>query len=231
MRESIVNPELLQRLAPFSWLSAEQRSTILPHVVRRKYPAYSVIQRAGERSDGLYVLICGRISLVHQGAAGDEVIAQTLAPGDAFGELGLLDGHACPALVRTDVHSEVGYVPRCVILRCLDENPAATVQLIRVVTHRLGEAHRRLAQIALTNVYERVAAALVANVGLDDGEHVVQIGSEQIARYVAASREMVTRVIGKMLREGLVRRPAHRRLVVVDLVRLRECAGRADPPR
>ena len=51
--EATVNPELLQRLAPFCWLTDAQRAAILPHVVRRKYPARVVSQRPGVRSEGL----------------------------------------------------------------------------------------------------------------------------------------------------------------------------------
>jgi CRP/FNR family transcriptional regulator, cyclic AMP receptor protein len=227
MPQSTVDPELLERLVPFCWLTGEQRSAILPHVVRRKYPARSVIQNAGVASEGIYVLICGRVSAVHQNADGHELVANTLVPGDAFGELGLLDGQSCPATFRAEILSEVAHAPRCVVLRCLEENPWAAVRLIRLVTDRLCEAQHKLAQIALSSVYERVAATIVANTADDNGETIVGIGTEQIARVVASSREMVTRVISRMLEEGLVRRPAHRRLVVADVERLRRAAGTA----
>jgi len=179
----------------------------------------------------MYVLICGRLSLIHENADGNELIAQTLVPGDAFGELGLLDGQRCPATIRANIHSEVAHVPRCVILRCLEENPSAAVELLRLVTDRLCGLQQRIAEIALTTVYQRVAGILVENVATEEGDHVVQIGTEQIALTIASSREMVSRVIGKMIDEGLVRRPRPRRLLVLDVERLRSCAGLASRGR
>jgi CRP/FNR family cyclic AMP-dependent transcriptional regulator len=76
-------------------------------------------------------------------------------------------------------------------------------------------AHRKLATVALMDVYERVADVLVETSRCIAGELVVEPGSEEIARMVGASREMVSRVISVMVRRGLVRRQ-RRKVIIVE---------------
>ena len=68
-------------------------------------------------------------------------------------------------------------------------------------------------RLRFRDVRGRVADTLLECARFQDGAWVVDCGSEEIARRVAASREMVSRVIGRMIGEGLVRR--HRRATVI----------------
>ena len=222
MDDCIVRPELLQRVTPFCWLLESHRTELLASVRRRKYCARAVIQRTSRQSDGVYAIIGGRVNVVHEDAEGREVIAASVGPGEFFGEVGLFEGHRCAATFRADSACDIAYAPRTVMLRCLEQDSAAALRMLRVVTARLCDVHRKMAHIALASVYDRVLEAILAHSSEEQGERVVQIGAEHMARVVAASREMVTRVIGKLIEQHLVRRCGHRKLVVADPDRLRD---------
>jgi CRP-like cAMP-binding protein len=101
--------------------------------------------------------------------------------------------------------------------------------MLHKIVGRLCETHDKLAHLALTTVEQRVAAALLENSVEANGEWRVQVGSEKISSIVAASREMVSRVLRKLIEEGAVRR--HRRkLLVVDRDAVATRAGRAVSP-
>jgi CRP-like cAMP-binding protein len=125
----------------------------------------------------------------------------------------------CAAGIRCDTACELLYMPRKVVLECLEENARAAMCMLKKVIKRLCETHRKLAALALTKVYDRVAAVLLENSRDTDGERRVEIGSEQISARVAASREMVSRVIKDMIGRGMVRRE-RRKLVIVDAAAL-----------
>jgi hypothetical protein len=72
-----------------------------------------------------------------------------------------------------------------------------------------------MANLALTDVYGRVAQVLVESGREVDGEWHVDVGSEQIAAMVGASREMVSRVIKCMIEKRLLRR-YKRKLIVLE---------------
>jgi CRP-like cAMP-binding protein len=83
------------------------------------------------------------------------------------------------------------------------------------VISRLGEAQHKMASLALTDVYERVAKVMLENLEEVDDACIVAIGAERMASMVGASREMVTRVVRDMIGRGVVRRQK-RTLVVLD---------------
>jgi CRP-like cAMP-binding protein len=220
------DPQVLKRLPPFSWFSETQLAWALPTIEQRRYPARTVVQRYGETGDGLYIVLSGRVCVLHQDAQGHELIAASIGANDFFGELGLLENQVCAASIRCDTACELLYIPRKVVLECLEDNTRASLCMLKKVLERLCDTHRKLATVALTKVYDRVAAVLLEHSGgaAANGERRVDIGSEQISARVAASREMVSRVIKDMIGRGMVRREK-RKLVIVDAAALAAHSG------
>jgi CRP/FNR family cyclic AMP-dependent transcriptional regulator len=206
---------VLKRLAPFSWFSDAQLASALSTIEHRNYARGSVIQSAGREGDGIYIVLSGRVCVLHDDGQDHEFLAARIGPNDFFGELALLDQTACVASVRAECDSEVLHIPRRVALDCLEENPKAAMCMLRTVVERLCDAQRQVGHLALTTVEQRVASVILDNSVEADGVWRVQVGSEQISTMVAASREMVSRVLKRMIDGGAVSR--HRRsLVIVD---------------
>lgn len=218
--------DALRHLAPFSWFSSSQLFWMLPNVESRSYHRHAVIQRAGQDGDGLYVLISGRVCVVHEDGNAHELLVTSIGAHEFFGELGLFEGQACAATMRAASQCETLFVPRKVLLECLEDNPRAAMCMLNRITARLCETHAKLARLALTTVEQRVASTLVEHSVEADGVWRVQVGSEQISSMVAASREMVSRVVKKMITGGMVRRD-RRKLVVLDRDAVASLAGRA----
>src|SRR5687768_2446775 len=223
--------QLLKRLPPFSWFSDAQLAWAMPSIEHRSYPARTVIQRSGERGEGLYIVLSGRACVLHEDDEGHELVAGMVGPNDFFGELGLFGDEMCAASIRSDGPCEVLHIPRKVVLECLEDNARAATCMLKTVVARLCETHRKMAHLALSSVYERVATVLLENsTDPGSGERLVEVGSEQISVRVAASREMVSRVIKNMIEKGMVRR-VRRKLIIVDADALAEHtrAGKAQP--
>jgi CRP/FNR family cyclic AMP-dependent transcriptional regulator len=215
MARFTVEAEVLRRLAPFSWFSEAHLALALPTVEHRCYPAHTMIQSTGHDGDGLYIILDGRVSVIHEDADAHELLVSTIGPRDFFGELGLFEGQLCAAGVRSEGPCELLFIPRKVVLECLEGNARAAMCMLHKVVGRLCETHNKLAHLALTTVEQRVATALLENSVEAGGEWRVQVGSETISSIVAASREMVSRVLKKLIEDGLVRRD-RRKLLVVD---------------
>jgi CRP/FNR family cyclic AMP-dependent transcriptional regulator len=213
------NPNVLRSFPLFSALTDSQFGTLLAALQHRSFPARTRIIHAGENADGLYVLISGRVKVIFHDGDGRELIAASVGPNEFFGEVGLLDGRSRAASVDATEACETLYVPRKVLLDCVEHNAAAAMSMLRTVTDRLDDAYRKMAGLALSDVYGRVARALLDTGREVDGEWMVDIGSEQVAAMVGASREMVSRVVKDMIAKGLVRR-LKRKLIVIDRLSL-----------
>ena len=197
---------VLKKLAPFSWFSDMQLAWALPAIEHRTYAAGSVIQAAGREGDGLYIVLSGRVCVLHDDGEAREFVAARIGPNDFFGELALLDHGTCIASVRADLECEILFIPRTVAVDCLEDNARAAMCMLRTVVGRLCDAQRKLGHLALTTVDQRVASVLLDNCVEAEGAWRVEVGSEQISAMVAASREMVSRVLKRMIEAGVVRR-------------------------
>ena len=215
MARLVCNPHILRSFALFSSLSGAQFGALLPQVQHRSFPARSRIVRAGEAPEGLFVLLAGRVKLLFHDGDGRELIAASIGPSEFFGEVGVIDGQPHAGSVDAQEACEVLFVPRKVLLECVAPNAGAAMALVRTVTARLDGAYRKMAALALSDVYGRVARALLDTGCEIDGEWFVHVGSEQVAAMVGASREMVSRVLKDMIGKGLVRRQK-RQLIVID---------------
>jgi CRP/FNR family cyclic AMP-dependent transcriptional regulator len=220
----------LRKLPPFSWFDDAQLARVLPQIERRQYPPRVFIQQAGAVAGGIYILLSGRVQVVHSDNEGREFIAATIRAHNFFGELGFFEEGLSIAGIRSSEPCEVLYIPRHVVINCLATNAHVTMCMLQKVTKRLGASHRRLAQLALTTVHQRIAAALVENTLEDDCEATLPFGSEELARRVGASREMVSRVVRTMIDLGLVRRHKRRLIVADRQALLRQTLTHSKPP-
>jgi CRP/FNR family cyclic AMP-dependent transcriptional regulator len=229
MMRQPTDPGLIRKLPPFSWFTETQLTWAMPATERRTYPAHTTIVKAGDKAEGLFILLSGQVRLVHEDGEGHELVAEIVRANDFFGELGLFDGADCPVTIEADTACEVLYLPRKVVLECLEDNARAAMCMLRSAVSRLCATHHKLGKVALTSVSQRVAMVLLENGAEAEGEWHVEVGAEQIAAMVGASREMVSRVIKGLIGKGIVRR-LRRKLIVTDRDALTGCFARAPRP-
>jgi CRP/FNR family cyclic AMP-dependent transcriptional regulator len=207
--------ELLKTLPLLSSLTEGELARLASSARRRSFPARACIIAAGQPPDGLYIIVSGRVRLRHQDQDGRGLIADAFGPNEFFGEMGLIDSSPYPATVEAAEACEVVYIERAVLLEYLNDSAPVAMSMLRVALTRLSRAHSQMANLALTDVYGRVAQVLVESGREVDGEWHVDVGSEQIAAMVGASREMVSRVIKCMIEKRLLRR-YKRKLIVLE---------------
>ena len=205
----------LRNLPPFSWFHDAQIAAAIPTIQHRRYPARAIVQRRGSPPEGLFLLLSGRVQVIYGNAEGREFVADTVGPHDFFGETGLFDGQQAVASFRSAVPCELLFIPRNVVLENLKTNSRAAMCMLEKVIKRLRACQQKLAQVALTTAQERITAALLENALDGECEPVVQVGSEQIARLAGCSREMVSRIIRRLIEARVVQRHG-RKLVILD---------------
>ena len=145
---------------------------------------------------------------------GREVILSLIGASEFFGEMSLLDGRPRSATVQALEPCEVLYVPKCAFTEFMQSDGAARL-ILQTIVARLREADRKIEGLALTDVYTRVTRVLSDTARDVNGEWIVEPGSEQIAKIVGASREMVSRVLKDLRKKGMIGRNK-RRIIVLD---------------
>ena len=213
---------VLRHLPPFRWFTDGEVACLMRSVQRRSYARREVLQHGGAPVSGVFVVLSGRAAIVFQDDRGHEFAVSLIGASELFGEEALLEDHESFATVRAYSACEVLFIPRCALLKQLEGNAPAATRMLELVLKRLKVAHLKIAHVAHTNVCQRVAGVLLEN-SKDEADAPVTVGSEQIARLVGSSREMVTRVVGKMIARGVLRRE-RRKLHVADRAALERIA-------
>ncbi|GAB2190209.1 cAMP-activated global transcriptional regulator CRP [Sessilibacter sp. MAH2] len=182
----------------------------LSHCHRRRYPAKSTLIYAGDKSDSLYYIIQGSVTVVIEDDEGHEMIVAYLNDGDFFGEMGLFDQHdSRSAWVRAKTECEVAEISYAKFQELTASHPEFLFALGTQMAKRLRNTTRKVGDLAFLDVTGRVARTLLDLCNEPDAmTHPdgmqIKITRQEIGRIVGCSREMVGRVLKTLEDQGLV---------------------------
>lgn len=197
---------LLRTIPLFSGVRDPQLEQIAGVATHRKVTRGTVIVRAGDPTDSLYILINGSARVLNSDEEGREVILSILGPGDFFGEMGLIDGSPRSADVVAAEPCELLVISKNDFKRCLQDNFEVAINIMKRLVERLREADRKIESLALMDVYGRVAKLLLDVSELRDGRRIIprRLTKQDIAKMIGASREMVSRVMKDLEASGYI---------------------------
>jgi CRP/FNR family cyclic AMP-dependent transcriptional regulator len=183
----------------------------------RQFAANTVLFSEGDHSDSIYILLAGRVKVYGSDENGREVIYNTLAAAESFGELSL-DGGPRSASVMTLEPCRIIVVPGPDVRAFFAEHPAFAWHVVKKLSGLLRRATHSVKSLALQDVYGRLADVLRA---LANAQGVIEPKPTQqdLADRVGASREMVSRILTTLVKGGYVASEARR---IVLLKRLPE---------
>jgi len=223
--ESRATLELLRRVPLFSELSEEDLERVRSVAIPRSFPKGVRVFHEGDHSDACYIVRTGDLRVTREHSDGRAIALATLASGDIFGELAMLDGQARSASVETLSDAELLALPASDMRRLLALHPEITVKLVVALTRRLRETNERIARQSFQTVPSRVAgvlAQLIAEEADPPGREGVTIRMTQadLAQLAGTSRESVSRFLAILERAGVVR-VGRGRVTVIEPRRLR----------
>lgn len=182
----------------------------LSHCHRRRYPAKSTLIYAGDKSDSLYYIIRGSVTVLIEDDEGREMIVAYLNDGDFFGEMGLFgDENPRSAWIRAKTECEVAEISYNKFEELTEEHPEFLFALGSQMARRLRATTRKVGDLAFLDVTGRVARTLLDlckepdAMTHPDGMQI-KITRQEIGRIVGCSREMVGRVLKTLEDQGLV---------------------------
>jgi CRP/FNR family transcriptional regulator, cyclic AMP receptor protein len=117
-----------------------------------------------------------------------------------------LDGAPRSASVMTVEASKLAVIRHEDFKRFLTQNPEAAFALIVTLIRRARNLTRMVGNLALLDVYGRVARLLIDNASEESGRLVVtqKMSQQEIAERIGSSREMVSRILTDLKEGGYV---------------------------
>lgn len=140
---------LLASVPLFAGLTAAERDAIAAHGSVHEVPAGTLLIREGDRADAMFALLEGtaRVSRAEQG--GTDVAIATLAAGDCFGEMGLLDGEQRSATIVAATACRYFTMQHDAFWALIAPSPALLRKLLAELSVKMRDTSRRLARAEL----------------------------------------------------------------------------------
>ena len=193
---------MLDQVPLFEGLSAEELATIEAHAVRKPYRRNTVIIERGDEANTLFVLLEGRVKAYIADENGKEIVLNEPGPGAQLGELALLADIPRTASVMTVEDSVFLVLTKRSFLQCLSDHPNIAFNLIGLLVRRIQAMTESIGDLALRDVYGRVAKMLSDSASDEEGQLITPpFTHQQIADRVGSSREMVSKIL-KDLKTG-----------------------------
>ena len=178
---------------------------------RRRYPTKSVIIYAGDKSDVLFYIIKGSVSVLIEDDDGREIVLAYLNAGDFFGEMGLFEEQEIgrSAWVRAREECEVAEVSYSKFHQMVEEDNKILFHMASQMARRLRDTSRKVGDLAFLDVTGRVARTLLDLTKQPDAmTHPdgmqIRITRQELGRIVGCSREMVGRVLKNLAERELI---------------------------
>jgi CRP/FNR family transcriptional regulator, cyclic AMP receptor protein len=196
-------------------LDADDRRTLLAACTPRRFDRREVVFHAGDPGDCLHLVVSGRFAARMPSADGDTVTLGLVGPGEAFGELVLLDAgrrrSATVVALEPGTTLALGSAQFGLLRR---QHP----QLDRVLNDLLAANVRRLTELVAEALYlpvdRRLARRLVALADQYDG--TIPLTQEDLADLAGTTRATTNGVLRRFAGRGVLSL-ARGRIVVQDV--------------
>jgi CRP/FNR family cyclic AMP-dependent transcriptional regulator len=219
------------RSGEFLGLLTEEDHAELERIAhRRTADRADVLLARGDPADHVLVLIDGRVKVTVPTSAGSDAVLTFRGPGALLGEQALVDQRPRSANVVAVEPVELLVIPASVFRSYLARHPNVALAMLAMLSTRLRDSDRRLAEFAAADTLGRVCARLVelcdahGDPGIAGSVRItLPITQEDLAGWTGSSIESTAKALRRMRSLGWIT-TGRRALEVHDLEALRHRA-------
>ena len=188
----------------------------------RRYQTDDVIFRKGDPSEGLGIVLRGRVRTLISSPEGREQVLKMFGPGRTFADIAVFDDEPQPADAIAVSESTVVFIPQADLIDLLKRHPEAAIEVIRLFATRLRAYKQMVEDLSLRTVVSRVARLLVdrargtQTLVEESASSSPEYTQDEIAAMVGSVREVVQRALKTLEHAGLIHM-ARGRIQIIDV--------------
>ena len=223
--ERMTSSAILTSIEPFAHASAFEIDVLSSSATRSRKRAGKTILQSGHDSDGLYVVLRGRVNLIRENGSNRDLILASLGPGEVFGESCVLEDRNLSSTASAAIATELLRIPASALQAHIQRDPQTLLQLLKLMGEKLKNMESIASGLALFDVEERLRqtlARLARRQGRpddsQDGWILAPVPTQtELARMVGSCRETVSRTLSSMAKSGKLS-ASGRRMVLSESV-------------
>lgn len=202
------NLAIISKSAPFINLDKRQIDRIVKNSLEKRYSKGEVVFTQGEECDGFYIVKSGKVKVFKLSPEGREQVLGIFKEGDFFGIVPLFDGGPYPANAEACSDSILIKIGKNPFLEIVKESPAISLNILPKISKRARAFTSAVENLSLKDVKGRLLSFI-----LDEAEKrgkktekgmMINLGMthEEIAAHLGTVREVITRSLSKLQKEG-----------------------------
>jgi len=190
----------------------------------KEYEANELIIDIDEETTDVRFVVAGMVRVINRFSIGKEVILSEMQKGNFFGELAAIDSEARSANITTLNRSKICIMPQKIFLQIIEDYPAISLEVMRVLTNRIRSLNNRLGEQSFLQAKHRLYAELLRlskpRLG-HEGQRSISPPPTQkeLAERIGTRREVVSRELNSLQKQGIFEK-TRGALVLIDIAEL-----------
>ncbi len=219
--------EALAAIPLFDGLSRQELEDMAMIVLRQDITRGRLIFAEGDAGTGFYVLTEGRVKIFKLSPEGKEQILHIMTPGEPFGEVAVFAGEPFPAYAEALEDGSVLFFPRAAFIELIRNNPSLSLKMIAMLSLRLRKFTAVIESLSLKEVPGRLADYFLSLGNEQGGDQwlTLDVSKNQLASLLGTIPETLSRILARMVKEGLIETRGQRQVRIADRMGLEELAG------
>jgi len=170
----------------------------------RHFKKNQVIYYDGDKGNGLYLVLSGKIKAIKLAQDGRELMTGMYAKDDYLGIHALLSNEPFSDTATAVEDSILCLIPKDQLDELLNLYPEIAREFIKLLSNNIREKEEQLLQLAYHSVRKRMADAIVRLSKHQDGTDTVKISRDDLAAMAGMATETVSRTLADFKDEGLI---------------------------
>jgi CRP/FNR family cyclic AMP-dependent transcriptional regulator len=200
----------LSRVPLFADLSEEELHALAHRTVKQYLKPGEMLFNEGDPCQGFYVVETGEVKIFKTAASGREQVLTVDRDGSSIAEVPVFDGGPYPASAVANAETALLFVSKRDFRTLVLEHPDIGLKVLKNVGGRLRRLVALIEELSFTTVRSRLVMMLV-RLAKTEGKHTGR-GTEltlptnqEMASQIGTVRELVSRNLGRLQAEGLLR--------------------------
>lgn len=226
-----LNKLCMHKVPIFSTLDHEDIVKIASLIEHKDYKKGETIFNIGDKLDSIIIINEGSTKAVKYTPEGREQILYVFADGDFFGEQYLLTNQTATYTVEALQTVKVCKLTKSQFQQLLLNYPTMAIKIIEELGERMLRLENTMQSMGVRSVDARVCTLLldfINKYGKNVQEGILirlPLSREGMANYLGVARETVSRKLGQLESDGIIRSVTNKSILILDLKSLEEIAG------
>lgn len=224
----------MHKVPIFYNLDREDFLKIADLIQHKSFKKGEIIFSFGDKVDSIIILNEGSAKAYKYTPDGREQILYVFSEGDFFGEQYLLTNRTAEYTVEALQAVNVCMLSKEQFEQLLLQHPNIGIKIIEQLGARMSRLERVMESMGVRSVDSRVSS-LILDYAKEYGRTVAEgvliqlpLSREGIANYLGIARETISRKLGQLENDGLIRSVSNKSILVLDVAALEELIGISD---